>query len=135
MSEGVQSREGRARAKAGPQSQSKLHSSNWHVPPDDPEPDRPTVLGSLPPLPIADVHRVGLGNDPDVDLEGLFLPEGQSPSCAELAAGWVSWLPEMALGQAGLSGQDYISSVPYFRPRLWLPASQRPQPLLNPRCI
>lgn len=54
----------------------------------------------------------------DVDLEGLFLPEGRSPSCAELAAGGVSWLPEMALGQAGLSGQDYIPSVPYFRPPL-----------------
>lgn len=82
-------------------SQSKLYSSSWHVPHNEPD-----DLTRLPaPAPIPDGSQGGVRSDPGrlclVYLESLFSQKAWFPSCAELAAGWPSWMPEMARGRAG----------------------------------
>lgn len=73
----MKSREGKVGAQGGTSvSRSKLHSSHWHVPPEEPN--------DLTRIPVAYLPSqmgagVGLGNDPGCGLGEPFLPRRPGP--------------------------------------------------------
>lgn len=116
---------------------SKLHSSNWRVPHNEPD-------GLIRfPAPTSQ-HRCepGSGSAMTRDVcawltwRTFCSQKAWSPSCVELAARFLSWLPEMALGwarKAPRAGPD--SLCPPLLPQLITASLSESPPLLKPKCI